>query len=195
MDIEEETLEASIPFIEVIKNPPSSIKTVKFIKSYFSCFQCTEVGEAPFFLKCDHVYCERCLANIKEKNGSISCPFCFSITKPEDILPQSDVKVLLQDLKSINDDDFKNKYGGKIALFNSLTKNSNESDKVSSQRNIIKYLISFVSLEFKEKMKSKTKNKDEKYSKKRAFNDIVNPEDSYTCINNVFNKKKKPKFI
>ena len=55
---------------------------VKFLDS-FSCYNCKEIGNFPYILKCNHIYCENCVVNrkLKQSDGSLVCQFCGFTTK------------------------------------------------------------------------------------------------------------------
>ena len=114
--------------------------TMKFL-NYFSCFNCKEIGTLPYFLKCNHIYCEKCLLNFNmvQANGNIICHFCYEVTKKEEILPEFEMKLFIQEIKSINDEQFITKYKHKLD-FNS---------EKSSFRNVILFLLKFFSIENK----------------------------------------------
>ena len=102
-------------------NPPlkGSIETVHFL-NYFSCLICKEIGNFPNFLKCNHIYCENCVSNynMKQNDESLICPFCFEITKKEELLPELEMRLLLKDIKSSDDEQFFKKYTSKLNFNN-----------------------------------------------------------------------------
>ena len=114
--------------------------TMKYL-NYFSCSNCREIGSLPCFLKCNHIYCENCVLyyNMKQNDGNYICPFCLEITKKEDFLPESEMRLLLLDLKSIDDQQFSNKYKNKLNFY------SGDCDF----RNIVLFLLKFFSIENK----------------------------------------------
>ena len=125
-----------------IENPPikGSITTARFLNN-FSCFNCKEIGNFPSFLKCNHIYCENCVSNfnMKQKDGNLICPFCYEITKKEDFLPESELRLFLIDLKSSDDQQFLEKYKNKLDFINSQC----------DFRNVVLFLLKFFSIENK----------------------------------------------
>ena len=115
-----------------------SITTMHFL-NYFSCLHCREIGNLPYFLKCNHIYCEKCANyfNMKQNDGNLKCPFCLEVTLKEDFLPESEMRLLLLDLKSSDDEQFMNKYKNKLNFY------SGDCDF----RNIILFLLKFFSIE------------------------------------------------
>lgn len=169
----------------------SSIKTSKFIRSYFSCRECSEVRTSPSFLKCDHVYCDNCLFrnSMKQKDGSIICPFCLVKTSPNEMIPKNEIKNLLQYLNSINDEEFETKF---LAGMNFYFENrKRDCDNSSVNFNLIKLLLNLIGVQ-------KNTNKSSNY-KKRTYNETSGPRvdsiDNFCCNDNVFKKKKRQKFI
>ena len=117
-----------------------SISTMHFL-NYFSCLHCREIGTLPCFLKCNHIYCENCVLyyNMKQNDGNYICPFCLEVTKKEDFLPESEMRLLLLDLKSIDDEQFCNKYKNKLNFYRG------DCDF----RDIVLFLLKFFSIENK----------------------------------------------
>ena len=148
--------------MEII-NPPlkGSIETVRFL-SYFSCFNCKEIGNFPNFLKCNHIYCENCVSNfnMKQSDGNLICPFCYEITKKEELLPELELRLLLKDIKSINDEQFFKKYKSKL--------NFNNCQKCEF-RNVVLFLLKFFSIENNCIINNKNR---EKKCCKRSYLDI-----------------------
>ena len=125
------------------KETTGSLNTIKFL-GYFSCFNCHEIGNFPYLLKCNHIYCEQCVSNynMKKNDCSVECPYCYMITEKNDLIPELDVKLLLSDLKSINDEEFSKKYKKKISFFNDTNNKNNYK-----LRNIVHFLIKLFSKE------------------------------------------------
>lgn len=186
----------------------SSIQTKKFIQGYFSCFYCHEVREMPYILKCDHVYCECCLNeyNMKKDNGSIECPFCSVITRPEEKIPETRIKILIRNLSSINDEEFEDKYKGKLNYIYGNKNNNNSYNNGYNNENkklfdVIKALLGLNVIFQKSKNKSFFQNK-KKYIKKRNYiemnfsssdgNKNLKSNGLYD-ISNVFQSQKKLK--
>ena len=144
-------------------NPPlkGSIETVRFL-SYFSCFNCKEIGNFPNFLKCNHIYCENCVSNfnMKQSDGNLICPFCYEITKKEELLPELELRLLLKDIKSINDEQFFKKYKSKLNFNNC---------KKCEFRNVVLFLLKFFSIENNCIINNKNR---EKKCCKRSYLDI-----------------------
>ena len=138
-------------------------ETQQFLQSYFSCFNCNEIGNTPFLLNCDHTYCEKCISlfNMKEKNGSIICQFCNQITEVNQLLSQTKLKFFLNKVNSINDNSFHELYSNKIKF---ICSGNNKVKK----KDIISVLLNNESIEQKQKIKAKNKN-----NIKRIFNDIT----------------------
>ena len=148
--------------MEII-NPPlkGSIETVRFL-SYFLCFNCKEIGNFPNFLKCNHIYCENCVSNfnMKQSDGNLICPFCYEITKKEELLPELELRLLLKDIKSINDEQFFKKYKSKLNFNNC---------KKCEFRNVVLFLLKFFSIENNCIINNKNR---EKKCCKRSYLDI-----------------------
>ena len=125
-----------------IGSPPikGSLTTMRFLKN-FSCFNCKEIGNLPYFLTCNHIYCENCVSNfnMKQKDGNLICPFCYEVTKKEDFLPELELRLLLIDLKSIDDEQFLKKYKNKLDFNNSQCE----------FRDVVLFLLKFFSIENK----------------------------------------------
>ena len=126
-----------------MEDEPKLIKgsknTMKFLQN-FSCFNCREIGNIPYLLACNHLYCENCVSNfnMKNKDGSLVCPYCYMTTQKSDLLPELEIKFLINDLKSIDDDEFYKRYENKINfIYDSSNKNSNKL------RNILSVLVKF----------------------------------------------------
>ena len=147
--------------------------TMKFL-NYFSCLICKEIRNFPYYLKCNHIYCENCVSyfNVIQENGSIICPLCYVVTKKEEILPEFEMKLFITDLKSSNDEQFMNKYKYKLDF-------NNESDF----RDIVLFLIRFFSIENK-----CTNNNKRKKVNKRGYLELT--RDNYFSNNNDNNEKK-----
>ena len=133
---------------------------VKFLDS-FSCYNCKEIGNFPYILKCNHIYCENCVANkkLKQSDGSLVCLFCGFITKKNEILPEIEVRLLLCDLKSIDDAEFQLKYESKLRFI----KDSCIKSKINL-RNILSFLINFNYIKGK-----KINNNEDKIIYKRTY--------------------------
>ena len=118
-----------------------SLMTMRFLDN-FSCFNCKEIGNLPHFLKCNHIYCENCVSNfnMKQTDGNLVCPFCYDVTKKEDFLPEVELRLLLIDLKSIDDEQFIKKYKNKLDF------NNNSECEF---RNVVLFLLKFFSIENK----------------------------------------------
>ena len=167
-----------------LENQPikGSITTVHFLKN-FSCLICKEIGNLPYYLKCDNIFCENCIINLnmKQSNGDVICQFCFETTKKEELLPELEMRLLLRDLKSSDDELFFKKYK------NILNFNNGEY----SFRNIISFLIKFFSIENKCIIKKKHNEKKKKCDKRNYLN-IKN--DTFYINNNNYNLRSKPIF-
>ena len=135
--------------------PKGSINTMKFL-TFFSCFNCGEVGNYPYLLICNHIYCEKCVScyNMKASDGSLICPYCYVITKQDEIIPEFDVKLLITDLKSIDDIEFSKKYESKLNFINDINKKND-----NKLRNTVLFLTKFISIEEKGKLKNSDKNR------------------------------------
>ena len=137
--------------MEVINYPIKGSKTTMHFLNYFRCLYCKEIGNFPSFLKCNHIYCENCVLyyNMKQNDGNYICPFCLEVTKKEDFLPESEMRLLLRDLRSIDDEQFYNKYKNKLNFY------SGDCDF----RNIVLFLLKFFSIENKCIAKNNNSNK------------------------------------
>ena len=116
-----------------------SKKTMKFLEN-FSCFNCREIGNIPYLLACNHLYCENCVSNfnMRKNDGSLVCPYCYMTTKKSDLLSELEIKFLINDLKSIDDEEFSKRYENKINyIYDCSNKNSNKL------RNILSALVKF----------------------------------------------------
>ena len=146
-------------------NPPlkGSIETVHFL-NYFYCLICKEIGNFPNFLKCNHIYCENCVSNynMKQNDESLICPFCFEITKKEELLPELEMRLLLKDIKSSDDEQFFKKYTSKL--------NFNNCQKCEF-RNVVLFLLKFFSIENNCLINNKNR---EKKCYKRSYLDLKN---------------------
>ena len=138
--------------MEIEKSNCKGSKNIMKFLGYFSCFNCGEIGNFPYILICNHIYCENCVSNynMKKNDGSLVCPYCYMITQKSDILPELDVKLLISHLKSIGDEEFEQKYENKINFINEMN-NKNNNDKL---RNITSFLIKFLSSDFKKEIKN-----------------------------------------
>ena len=128
------------------KYTKGSLNIVKFLDN-FSCFFCREIGNFPYVLICNHVYCENCVVNkkIKQPDGSLVCQFCGISTKKFEILPEIEVRLLVCDLKSIDDEEFEEKYENKLSFIkDSCIRNRN------NLRNILSFLIKIKLIKEKE---------------------------------------------
>ena len=127
--------------MEEINSPIKGSKTTMHFLNYFRCLNCKEIGNIPSYLVCNHIYCENCVShfNMRQKDGDLMCPFCYEVTKKEDCLPELEMKLLLIDLKSSNDEEFISKYKYKLDF------NSENCDF----RNIVLFLLKFFSIENK----------------------------------------------
>ena len=133
---------------------------IKFLDS-FSCFNCREIGNIPYILICNHIYCENCVLNnkIKKPDGSFECPFCYMTTKKSELLPELEIRALMCDLKSIDDEEFEIKYKNKIGFIrDSCKKNKN------NLRNILSFLINLNLYK-----KKKRNNNEKKIINKRTY--------------------------
>ena len=160
-------MEIEYPAIKGSKN------TKKFLDN-FSCFNCREIGAIPYILICNHVYCENCVISLKMKNndGSLICPFCFAETNKKEILPEFDIKLLIRNLNSIDDEEFLQKYENKLK-FAGVSTNYNKNLK-----KIVSYLIKFNSVDYKQKTNNNNNNLKKIY--KRTYADLQK-ENSLKC--------------
>ena len=138
------------------KNIKGSKNTMKFLEN-FACFNCREIGNIPYLLVCNHLYCENCVSNfnMKKNDGSLVCPYCYMTTKKNDLLPELETKFLINDLKSIDDEEFSKRYENKINfIYDNSNKNSNKL------RNILSVLLKILILNNnKENNNDQQKNK------------------------------------
>ena len=155
-------------------------ETQQFLQSYFSCFNCNVIENAPFMLDCGHTYCKKCISdfNMKEKNGSIICKFCYKITEASKLLPEIELKYFITKINSINDNDFRELFSNKIKLIYSCNNNVNKKDIISS-------LLKSMSIEQKQMIKTKIKN-----NPKRRFKDVEKGQQNEEKYNNVINSKR-----
>ena len=150
------------------ENTKGSKNTMKFL-GCFSCFNCREIGIIPYILICNHIYCENCVSNfnMKKDDGSLVCPYCYEITKKSEILPELEVKLLISDIKSIDDDIFEKKYQAKL---NFMTDDINCKNKFNI-RDIALSLCKIVSLKYKQMINNNNK-KEKKLTHKRNYLDF-----------------------
>ncbi len=130
------------------ENIKGSKNTMKFL-SYFSCFNCREIGNIPYILICNHIYCENCVSNfnMRKKDGSMVCPYCYTQTKKDELLPELEMKLFISHVKSIDDEEFEEKYQSKINFING---NNNSKDYNIKFRELITFLIKFFSFDYKQ---------------------------------------------
>ncbi len=164
--------------MEVINSPIKGSKTTMHFLNYFRCLYCKEIGNFPSFLKCNHIYCENCVShfNMKQKDGGLACPFCYEVTKKEEFLPELEMRLLLTDLKSSNDEEFNSKYKYKLDF------NSKECDF----RNIVLFLLKFFAIENKN-----INNNSIKRCFKRCHLELKNDK---FIFNNNYEMRNKPLF-
>jgi len=96
---------------------------------------------------------------MKKNDGSVECQYCYMITEKNDLLPELDIKLLLSNLKSINDEEFSNQYEKKISFFNDTNNKNNHK-----LRNIVQFLIKFIAKE-----KTYNNNETKKVYKRNYF--------------------------
>ena len=127
-----------------------SKNTMKFL-GLLSCFNCREIGNIPYVLICNHIYCENCISNfnMRKKDGSMVCPYCYTQTNKSELLPELDIKLLISNLKSIDDEEFEQKYQNKISFIN-----ENNSNNIKL-RDIVIFLLKFFSFEYKQMIKKR----------------------------------------
>ena len=173
MEIEEETTETKHKSEDCYK------ETQQFLQNYFSCFNCNEIGKTPFLLNCDHTYCEKCISdfNMKEKNGSIICRFCYKITEANQLLSQMELKFFLNKINSINDDSFRELFNNKIKFISSNNK--------LNKKDIISFLLKNESIELKQMTKAKRKN-----NQKRIYKNIIKDKQNEEKYDFEMNNKK-----
>ena len=175
--------------MEIESNYKGSKNIMKFL-GYFSCFNCGEIGNYPYLLICNHIYCENCVSNynMRKSDGGLICPYCYTYTTKNDLLPELVVKLLLSDLKSIDDEEFAKKYENKIKYI-SDTNNKSNNNKL---RTIVLFLIKFLSPEYKKEI-----NNSKKKVYKRTYNEfkketfLPNKEEIYEA---TFKRKPTLKF-
>ena len=155
-------------------------ETQQFLQSCFSCFHCNIIENPPFLLDCGHTYCKRCVSdfNMKEKNGSIICKFCYKITEKNNLLPEVELKYFITKINSINDNDFRELYSNKIKFIYSCNNKLTNKELISS-------LLKSESIEQKQMKKAKIKN-----NQKRRFKDVEKEEQNEEKHNYVINSKK-----
>ena len=86
----------------------------KVLKTFFSCRKCGEILSEPILLECEDLFCLNCLNKYK-KNLEIKCPFCNKSSYRE-IKENLNVKLLVQKLLSMNDEDFLNNYSNFLSF-------------------------------------------------------------------------------
>ncbi len=158
--------------------------TMKYL-NYFSCSNCREIGSLPCFLKCNHIYCENCVSKYtkKQTDGSLICYLCGDITSKEDLLPEMEMRLLLIDLKSSDDEQFYNKYKNKLDF------NFGECNI----RNIVLFLLKFFSIENKSINTNVTNNYNKK-CKKRTYIELKNENNLFKNNNDFKELKSKALF-
>lgn len=146
--------------MEVENKVKGSKKIMKFLEN-FSCFNCKEIGNYPYLLKCNHLYCENCVSNLnlRKNEGALECPYCYLITKKNELIPELEVRLLISQLKSIDDEEFEKKIQGKINFINDSNNPNN-----NKLRSIIQFLIKFNLISNK-----KDNNNGNKKASKRSF--------------------------
>ena len=156
---------------EIVDPPIKGSKIIMQFLERFSCLNCGEIGDIPCFLKCNHIYCEKCASifYIKQKDGSMNCPFCYEITKKEESLPEFEMRLLLLDLFACDDETFFAKYKNKLD-FNS---------EVFNFRDNILFLLQFFSLNNKFSGKNNGKKKCIKRTYMELKNDKFNNNNHY----------------
>ena len=149
--------------MEIESNTIKGSKNTKKFLENFSCINCRELGYYPYVLICDHVCCENCIVylEMKKNDGSLKCPYCGIETKKNEILPELDVKLLIYNLNSMDDEEFYKKYKSKLNYIN-------ENNNNQKLRNIIKFLLKFNSFEYKRHIK----NNGNKKICKRTYADL-----------------------
>ena len=151
-----------------------SKNTMKFL-GYFSCFNCREIGNIPYILICNHIYCENCVSNfnMRKMDGSMVCPYCYTQTKKSEILPELDLKLFISNIKSIDDEEFEQKYQSKISFING---NNNSKDNNIKFRDIIIFLLKFFSFEYKQMINKREKTQVHKRNYMELKKDTKNIE-------------------